>query len=558
MSDQRKNPKSFVVTTGDMRAPNRAMLRAVGFGDGDFGKPIVGVANAHSTITPCNAGLGRLADAAAAAIHDAGGMPQTFGTITISDGISMGTEGMKLSLVSREVIADSIETVVRGQSLDAVLAVGGCDKNMPGALIAMARLDVPAVFIYGGTIKPGHHAGHDLQIASVFEAVGALQAGRMDRETFDIVERRSCPGFGACGGMYTANTMSCTIEAMGLALPGTSTMANPDEEIVEASKAAGRALMDLVRRGVTARSVLTREAFEHGITVAMAIGGSTNVVLHLLAVAHAAGVPLALADFERIRNRTPHLCDTKPAGRFVATDLHRAGGIPVVMKMLLEHGLLHGDALTVTGKTIAENLADVQAVPDGEVIRPFDHPVYERGHIAILTGSLAPEGAVAKVSGVKVPVMRGPAKVFDSEDAVMAAIEARSIVAGDMVIIRYEGPRGGPGMREMLAPTSALIGQGLGGSVGLVTDGRFSGATHGMVVGHVAPEAAVGGPIALVQDGDLVSIDALTNRLDLEVPEAVLAERRARWTAPASKWQAGVLAKYVKLVGSASQGAVTD
>jgi len=554
----RTNPKSFVVTTGDTRAPNRAMLRAVGFGDGDFQKPIVGVANAHSTITPCNAGLSRLADAAAAAIHEVGGMPQTFGTITISDGISMGTEGMKLSLVSREVIADSIETVVRGQSLDAVLAVGGCDKNMPGALMAMARLDVPAIFIYGGTIKPGHHAGADLNIASVFEAVGALQAGRMDRETFDIVERRSCPGFGSCGGMYTANTMSCTIEAMGLALPGTSTMANPDDEIIEASKAAGRALIGLVQRGITARQIITREAFENGITVAMAIGGSTNVVLHLLAIAHAAGVPLSLADFERIRNRTPHLCDTKPAGRFVATDLHRAGGMPVVMKMLLERGLLHGDALTVTGKTIADNLADVKAAPDGEVIRPFDRPIYERGHIAILTGSLAPEGAVAKVSGVKVPVMRGPAKVFDSEDAVMAAIEARTIVAGDMVIIRYEGPRGGPGMREMLAPTSALIGQGLGGSVGLVTDGRFSGATHGMVVGHVAPEAAVGGPIALVQNGDIVSIDALTNRLDLEVPEAELAARRAAWTAPVSKWQSGVLAKYAKLVGSASQGAVTD
>ena len=558
MSDQRENPKSFVVTTGDTRAPNRAMLRAVGFGDGDFDKPIVGIANSHSTITPCNAGLNRLTEAAEGAIKAAGGMPQTFGTITVSDGISMGTEGMKLSLVSREVIADSIETVVRGQSLDAVIAVGGCDKNMPGALIAMARLDVPAVFIYGGTIKPGHHAGADLNIASVFEAVGALQAGRMDRATFDVVERKSCPGFGSCGGMYTANTMSCTIEALGLALPGTSTMANVDDEIVAAAANAGRALLGLVKHGITARQILTRQAFENGITVAMAIGGSTNVVLHLLAIARAAGVPLSIDDFETIRNRTPHLAETKPSGRFVATDLHRVGGTPLIMRMLLDAGLLDGDCLTVTGKTVRENLADVSGEPDGEVVRRFDNPVYPRGHIAIMRGSLAPEGAVAKVSGVKVPVMRGPAKVFDSEDQVMAAIEARSIVAGDIVIIRYEGPKGGPGMREMLGPTSALIGQGLGGSVGLITDGRFSGATHGMVVGHVAPEAQVGGPMALVEDGDIVLIDALTGRLDLEVADDVLAARRARWVAPVSRWQSGVLAKYAKLVGSASEGAVTD
>ncbi len=558
MTERRDNPKSFVVTTGDTRAPNRAMLRAVGFGDGDFAKPIIGVADAHSTITPCNAGLRRLADAAAQAIHDAGGMPQTFGTITISDGISMGTEGMKLSLVSREVIADSIETVVRAQSLDAVLAVGGCDKNMPGALIAMARLGLPAVFVYGGTIKPGHHAGVDLNIASVFEAVGALQAGRIDRAAFEVIERKSCPGFGSCGGMYTANTMSSTIEALGLALPATSTMANVDDEIVGAAAAAGRALVAMCRGGLTTREILTRQAFENGITVAMAIGGSTNVVLHLLAIARAAGVPLGLDDFEAIRKRTPHLADTKPAGRFVATDLHRVGGVPLVMKMLLERGLLHGDALTVTGKTVAENLAAVAATPDGEVVRPFDAPIYPEGHIAILRGSLAPEGAVAKVSGVKVPVMRGPARVFDSEEAVMAAIEARRIVAGDIVVIRYEGPRGGPGMREMLAPTSALIGQGLGGAVGLITDGRFSGATHGMVVGHVAPEAAVGGPIGLVEDGDVVHIDATRNVLDLEVSDEVLAARRARWSPPPSRWDRGVLAKYARLVGSASEGAITD
>ncbi len=558
---ERKNPNSFVVTTGDMRAPNRAMLRAVGFRDGDFDKPIIGIANSHSTITPCNAGLNRLTAAAEAAIQAAGGMPQTFGTITVSDGISMGTEGMKLSLVSREVIADSIETVVRGQSLDGVIAVGGCDKNMPGALIAMARLDVPAVFVYGGTIKAGHHDGKDLNIASVFEAVGAIQAGKVDRETFDIVERKSCPGFGSCGGMYTANTMSSVIEALGMALPGTSTMANVDDEILAAAADAGRALLGLAQHGdgpITARQILTREAFENGITVCMAIGGSTNAVLHLLAIAKAAGVPLAIDDFEVIRKRTPHLADTKPAGRFVATDLHRVGGVQLVMRMLLDAGLLHGDCLTVTGKTVRENLANVTATPDGEVVRRYDNPVYTQGHITILRGSLAPEGAVAKISGVKVPVMRGPAKVYDSEELLMAAIEARSIVAGDIVIIRYEGPKGGPGMREMLAPTSALIGQGLGGSVGLVTDGRFSGATHGMVVGHVAPEAAVGGPMGLVEEGDIVSIDALAGTLDLEVPADVLAARRAKWQAPASKWQSGVLAKYRKLVGSASEGAVTD
>lgn len=552
------NRKSRSVTAGDTRAPNRAMLRAVGFGDGDFDKPVVGVSNAHSTITPCNAGLNRLVDAAVEAMHAAGAMPQTFGTITISDGISMGTPGMKLSLISREVIADSIETVVRGQSMDAVLAVGGCDKNMPGAVIAMARLGLPAIFVYGGTIRPGHHAGVDLTIASTFEAVGALQAGRMDRETFEAIEKKTCPGFGSCGGMYTANTMSCVIEAMGLALPRTSTMANPDDEIVTAAADAGRALVGLVRGDISVSKILDRQAIENAITVGMAIGGSTNMVLHLLAIARAANIPLTLADFEAIRRRTPHLCDTKPAGRFVATDLHRAGGLPVVMRMLLDAGLLHGDALTVTGKTVAENLAGVSGTPDGEVIRAFDRPVYPQGHVAILTGSLAPEGAVAKVSGVKVPVMRGPARCFDSEELAMAAIERREVKAGDIVVIRYEGPRGGPGMREMLAPTSALIGQGLGGAVGLITDGRFSGATHGMVVGHVAPEAAVGGPIALVEDGDLVVIDATSNSLSLEVGDDVLAARRAAWRAPEPAFKTGVLGKYARLVGSASEGAITD
>ncbi|MCC6619839.1 MAG: dihydroxy-acid dehydratase, partial [Deltaproteobacteria bacterium] len=435
---------------------------------------------------------------------------------------------------------------------------GGCDKNMPGALIAMARLDRPAVFVYGGTIKPGHHAGVDLTIVSTFEAVGALEAGRMDRATFDAIERRSCPGVGSCGGMYTANTMSSVIEALGLALPGSSTMSAADDEIVANAREAGRRLAALARDGVGARAILTRRAFENAITVAMAIGGSTNVVLHLMAVARAAGVPLDLETFEAIRKRTPHLADTKPAGRFVATDLHRVGGIPRVMKMLLGAGLLHGDCPTVTGKTVAENLAAVSDdPPDGEVIRPLDRPIYKEGHIAILRGSLAPDGAVAKVSGVKVPVMRGPARVFDSEEAAMAAIAERRIVGGDIVVIRYEGPRGGPGMREMLAPTAAIVGQGLASSVGLVTDGRFSGGTYGMVVGHVAPEAAVGGPIGLVQEGDLVTIDATTNRLDLEVEPAELERRRAGWSAPAPRYTTGVLAKYVRLVGSASEGAVT-
>jgi len=554
------NPQSREVTAGDHRAPNRAMLRAVGFGDGDFGKPIIGLANAHSTVTPCNSGLATLAAAAEAGIREAGGMPQTFGTITVSDGISMGTEGMKLSLVSREVIADSIETVARGQSHDGVLAVGGCDKNMPGAMIAMARLDLPAVFVYGGTIKPGHVDGDDVDIASVFEAVGQLKADRIDRDRFSRIEKSACPGHGACGGMYTANTMSSVFEAMGMSLPGSSTMAAVDEEKTESAAASGRALVELVKRGITARQILTREAFENGIAVAMAIGGSTNVVLHLLAIAHAAEVPLTLEDFRAIRDKIPQLTDLKPAGRFVTTWFHRAGGVPQVMRMLLDRGLLHGDCLTVTGKTIAENLADVPADPPQaqRVIRPFDDPQYDRGHLVILEGSLAPEGAVAKVGGLKQLTMRGRARVFDSEGEAMQAILAREIVAGDVVVIRYEGPRGGPGMREMLGPTSAIVGQGLGGAVGLITDGRFSGASHGLVVGHVAPEAQVGGPIALVEDGDPILIDAERGVLELEVDEATLDARREGWTAPEPRYTRGVLAKFATLVGSASLGAVTD
>jgi len=557
MADQRR---SQLITEGRERAPNRAMLRAVGFGDADFAKPIVGVANGYSTITPCNLGLNVLSERAGQALRASGAMPQVFGTITVSDGISMGTEGMKYSLVSREVIADSIETVGNAQALDGLLAVGGCDKNMPGALIAIARLDVPALFVYGGTIKPGHHAGRDLTIASVFEAVGERAAGRIDDAELLEIERKACPGAGSCGGMFTANTMSSAIEALGMSLPGSSTMAAEDDEKAESAAESARVLVEAIRAGRRPRQVLTRAALENAISVVMAVGGSTNAVLHLLAIAHAAGVPLVLDDFETIRARVPVLCDLKPSGRYVATDLHRVGGIPQVMKMLLAHGLLHGDALTMSGLTIGEVLADVpEAPPAGQdVIRPWDRPLYPHGHLAVLRGNLAAEGAVAKITGVKSSRMTGPARVFESEEACLQAILAGRIRAGDVVVIRYEGPKGGPGMREMLSPTSAIIGAGLGDSVGLITDGRFSGATHGMVVGHVAPEAAVGGTIALVQEGDPITIDAEARQLRLEVPDAEIERRRAAWKPPAPRYPAGVLAKYARLVSSASLGAVTD
>jgi dihydroxy-acid dehydratase len=552
--------KSSAITQGVQRAPNRAMLRAVGFGDGDFDKPIVGIANAHSTITPCNAGLDQLAAAAAAAVRTAGAMPQTFGTITVSDGISMGTEGMKYSLVSREVIADSIETACGAQSMDGVLAVGGCDKNMPGAMIAMARMDIPGIFVYGGTIKPGHYAGRDLTVVSAFEAVGQHSAGKIDDRELLEVERRACPGKGSCGGMFTANTMSSVFEAMGMSLPYSSTMAAEDTEKVESAGRSGKVLVDAVRRQLRPRQILTRQAFENGIAVVMAIGGSTNAVLHLLAIARAAGVPLDLDDFETIRARVPVLCDLKPSGRFVATDLHRAGGIPQVMKILLGHGVLHGDALTITGETVTQALRDVPEEPraDQEVIRPWSCPLYPQGHLAILRGNLATDGAVAKITGVKTTTMSGPARVFDSEESCLDAILAGGIRAGDMIVIRYEGPRGGPGMREMLAPTSAIIGAGLGDSVGLITDGRFSGGTYGMVVGHVAPEAAVGGTIALVKEGDRITIDAERRLLQLDVPDDELGRRRAKWSSPKPRYTSGVLHKYARLVSSASVGAVTD
>lgn len=554
------NRRSRAITEGVQRSPNRAMLRAVGFSDGDFTKPIVGVANGHSTITPCNAGLGELASRAETALRAAGAMPQIFGTITVSDGISMGTQGMKYSLVSREVIADSIETATNAQSMDGILVIGGCDKNMPGGMIAIARMNIPAIYVYGGTIKAGHYQGKDLTIVSSFEAVGQYTAGKMNETDFKEIERHACPGKGSCGGMYTANTMSSAIEVLGMALPYSSTQAAEDEEKALSAEESARTLVNAIRHQILPRQIMTRKAFENAIAVTMAVGGSTNAVLHLLAIAHAAEVPLRLEDFEEIRGKVPVLCDLKPSGQYVATDLHSAGGVPQVMKMLLARGLLHGDCMTITGKTVAENLKDIPADPpaDQNVIRQWNSPLYPQGHLAILKGNLATEGAVAKITGVKNPKITGPARVFESEEEAMDTILKGGIRPGDVLVIRYEGPKGGPGMREMLSPTSAIIGAGLGDSVGLITDGRFSGGTYGMVVGHVAPEAFVGGAIALVYEGDSITIDAPARLLQLNVPEDELARRRAAWTPPAPRVRRGALAKYLKLVSTASRGAVTD
>ena len=551
--------RSFTITRGVPRSPNRSMLRAIGYTDADFEKPIVGIANGHSTMNPCNAGIQPLADAADAAARRSGAMPQMFGTITVTDGISMGTEGMKYSLVSREVIADSIETAVQSQFMDGVLCLGGCDKNMPGAMIGIARMNIPTIFVYGGTIKPGRYKGQDLQIVSVFEAVGAFNAGKMSQEDFECIERKALPGVGACGGMYTANTMSSSIEAIGLSLPYSSTMAAEDEEKRESAAKSMEVLVEAVKQGIKPRDIITRESLENAISVVMATGGSTNAVLHWLAIAHAAGVPWTIDDFERVRQKVPVLCDLKPSGRYVAVDLHRAGGIPQVMKMLLAHGLLHGHCRTISGQTIEEVLRDVPAEPrrDQDVIRPWDNPMYEHGHLAILRGNLAPEGCVAKITGLKNPVITGPARVFESEPDCMDAILADRIRPGDVLVIRYEGPKGGPGMREMLAPTSALIGKGLGESVGLITDGRFSGGTWGMVVGHVAPEAYAGGTIALVREGDSITIDAHRLLVQLNVPDAEIEKRRAAWKQPPPRYTTGVLGKYAQLVGTASKGAVT-
>ncbi len=554
------NRRSKLITQGIARSPNRAMLRAVGFKDGDFDKPIIGVANGHSTMNPCNAGIQPLVDRAMAALKDAGAMPQVFGIPTVTDGIGMGTEGMKYSLVSREVIADAIETSVNGQCMDGVLVAGGCDKNMPAGVIAMARMNVPGIFVYAGTIKPGHWKGQALTIVSPFEAVGAFTAGKMSQEDYDGIERNACPTVGACGGMYTANTMSSSFEALGVSLMGSSQMASPDPEKADSAAESARVLVEAVKRDLKPRDIITRKSIENAISLVMATGGSTNAVLHYLAIAAAAEVVWTIDDFERIRRRVPVLCDLKPSGRFVALDFHHAGGVPQVLKMLLVHGLLHGDCMTITGRTIAEELAAVPAEPraDQEVIRPWANPMYAEGHLAILKGNLAPEGCVAKITGLKNPSITGPARVFDSEPAVMEAILGKKIHHGDVVVIRYEGPKGGPGMQEMLAPTSAIIGQGLGETVGLVTDGRFSGGTWGMVVGHVAPEAYVGGTIALVHEGDPITIDAHRQLIQLDVDDAELARRRAAWRPPKPRYTRGLLAKYMRLVSTASKGAITD
>jgi dihydroxy-acid dehydratase len=554
------NRRSRNITEGVARAPNRSMYYAMGYTERDFGKPMIGVANGHSTITPCNSGLQRLADAAVEGLKAAGANPQIFGTPTISDGMAMGTEGMKYSLVSREVISDCVETCVGGQWMDGVIVIGGCDKNMPGGMMGMLRANVPAIYVYGGTILPGRYKGQDLNIVSVFEAVGQFSAGNMSEEDFCQIERRAIPGSGSCGGMYTANTMSSSFEALGLSLPYASTQANVEDEIVDTTRRAAAVLVEAVKRDLKPRDIVTKKAIENAVAVIMAIGGSTNAVLHFLAIAHAAQVDWTIDDFERIRRKVPVLCDLKPSGQYLAIDLHHAGGIPQVMKVLLEAGLLHGDCMTITGKTVAENLADIPDAPrpDQQVIRTIDNPMYAEGHLAILRGNLSPEGCVAKITGLKSPVMTGPARVFEDEQSALAAIMAKQIVAGDVMVLRYLGPKGGPGMPEMLAPTGALIGQGLGESVGLVTDGRFSGGTWGMVVGHVAPEAYEGGTIALVREGDSITIDAHRLLLQLNVDDAELARRRAAWVQPAKRYTRGVLAKFAHNASSASFGAVLD
>src|SRR6187401_1071530 len=523
--------RSFAITKGVPRSPNRSMLRAIGYRDEDFDKPIVGIANGHSTMNPCNAGIQPLADAADAAARASGAMPQMFGTITVTDGISMGTEGMKYSLVSREVIADAIETAAQSQFMDGVLAIGGCDKNLPGAMIGLLRMNVPAICVYGGTIKPGRHKGQDLQIVSVFESVGSFTAGKMSKEDFECIERKALPGVGACGGMYTANTMSSSVEAVGMSLPYSSTMAAEDDEKRQSAAESMRVLVEAVKKNLKPRDIITKKSIENAIAVIMATGGSTNGVLHWLAIAHAAGVPWTLDDFERMRRKVPVLCDLKPSGKYVAVDLHKAGGIPQVMKMLLVNGVLHGDCMTITGKTVAENLKDVPDEPrkDQDVIRPWSNPMYAQGHLAVLKGNLAPGGCVAKITGLKNPAITGPARVFDSENAAMDAILAKKVQHGDIVVIRYEGPKGGPGMREMLSPTAALIGKGLGESVGLITDGRFSGGTWGMVVGHITPEAFEGGTIALIKEVDSITIDAKKRLIQLDVSTAEIARMKAKW-----------------------------
>jgi len=552
--------RSNAITQGIQRSPNRAMLRAVGFDDNDFNKPIIGIANGHSTITPCNMGLMDLANRAESALKEAGAMPQTFGTITVSDGISMGTEGMKYSLVSREVIADSIETACNAQSMDGVLAIGGCDKNMPGAMLSMARMNIPSIFVYGGTIKPGKLDGCDLTVVSSFEAVGQLTSGKINEERLIAVEKNAIPGPGSCGGMFTANTMSAAIETMGFSLPFSSTMAAVDDEKAESAAKSAQVLVNAVKNNIRPLDLLTKKAFENAISVIMAVGGSTNSVLRLLAIARTAGVDLTIDDFERIRQNEPVICDLKPSGKYVTVDLHQAGGIPQVMKLLLDAGMLHGECKTIEGKTIKEVLRDIPSKPkeNQDVIRAISNPIYKKGHLAILKGNLASEGSVAKISGVRTPVLTGPARVFESEEECLAAILDNKVKAGDVVVVRYEGPVGGPGMREMLSPTSAIVGQGLGEKVALITDGRFSGGSYGLVVGHVAPEAAVGGTIGLVEEGDSITVDANKLLIQLNVEDRELARRRENWKKPKPRYKTGILGKYSRLVSSSSQGATTD
>lgn len=550
-------PRSFEVTDGITRAPARAMLRAVGMGDDDWVKPQIGVASSWNEITPCNLSLDRLAKAVKTGVHEGGGFPLEFGTISVSDGISMGHEGMRASLVSREVIADSVETVVFAERLDGSVLLAGCDKSLPGMLMAAARLDLAAVFLYAGATMPGKLDDKDLTIIDVFEGVGACAAGKITQDELTAIEKATCPGEGACGGMYTANTMASVAEALGMSLPGSAAPPAPDRRRDGYAVESGKAVVELLRRGITARQIMTKEAFENAITVVMALGGSTNAVLHLMAIAHEADVDLTLDDFNRIGDRTPHLADVKPFGRFVMTDIDRIGGIPVVMKALLDAGLLHGDCLTVTGRTMAENLADIGPQdPDGAIIRAMDDPIHRTGGLTILRGSLSPEGAVVKSAGFDAEVFDGTARVFDGEAGAMEAVTQGTLKPGDVVVIRYEGPRGGPGMREMLAVTGAIKGAGLGKDVLLLTDGRFSGGTTGLCVGHIAPEATDGGPIAFVRDGDRIVLDLAARTLDLHVDADELARRREGWAPPAPRYTRGVLAKYAKLVGSAAGGAV--
>ncbi|RKL64772.1 dihydroxy-acid dehydratase [Salipaludibacillus neizhouensis] len=551
--------RSKVISEGVNRAPNRSMLRAVGFTDEDFKKPMIGIASTWSEVTPCNVHIDELARHAKTGASDGGGAPMIFNTITVADGIAMGHEGMNYSLPSREVIADSIETVVGAERLDGIVAIGGCDKTTPACVMAMGRLNLPSVYVYGGTIQPGKHNGEDIDIVSSFEAVGKHQSGLIDDEELHKVECSACPGAGACGGMYTANTMASAVEALGMSIPGSSSTPAINDYKKQECLQAGELVVQLLEKDIYPRDIMTKEAFENAITVVMALGGSTNALLHLTAMAHSAGVKLELDDFERVRKNVPHLADLKPSGKYVMQDLYEVGGVPAVMKLLLEHGLLHGDCLTVTGKTIAENLAEAPALKEGQVvIRPFDNPIKPDGPLVVLRGNLAPEGAVAKMSGQKISRFEGTAKVYDSEAEATTAIEANEIQAGDVLVIRNVGPKGGPGMPEMLSITAMIVGRGLNGKVALMTDGRFSGGSHGFVIGHIAPEAFVGGPIGLLQNGDIVTIDSETQEVNFKITNEELGRRKAAWTQPALKYKHGILAKYAKLVSSSAKGAVTD